>query len=94
MGAPPSLDDIPLEFQTDLAELDGFDDKALFTIATARQTPAEFDRYETLLANPSRSIEQQQKLDELRWNADHFMLRKAHAAALLRWRGHIVPATV
>ncbi|MDC0831535.1 type II toxin-antitoxin system death-on-curing family toxin [Geitlerinema sp. CS-897] len=63
-------------------------------IATARQTPAEFDRYERLLANPSRSIEQQQKLDELRWNADRFMLRKAHAAALLRWRGHIVPATV
>lgn len=28
------------------------------------------------------------ELERLREEADRFMLRKAHAAALLRWRGH------
>ena len=31
------------------------------------------------------------ELERLRLEADRFMLRKAHAAALLRWRGHTVP---
>ena len=91
VGAPPSLDDIPSEFQADLAELDRLDDNTLFAIATTQQTPTEFERYETLLNISSRTIAQQRELDELRFAADRLMLRKAHAAALLRWRGRTVP---
>jgi hypothetical protein len=32
------------------------------------------------------------ELDMLRREADRFMLIKAHAAVLLRWRGHDVPS--
>jgi hypothetical protein len=31
------------------------------------------------------------ELDRLTEEADLLMLRKAHAAALLRWRGHAIP---
>jgi hypothetical protein len=31
------------------------------------------------------------ELTELRIEADRFMLRKAQAAAILRWRGHLLP---
>ena len=31
------------------------------------------------------------ELKTLRWEADRFMLRKAQAAAILRWRGHLLP---
>jgi len=91
MGAPPDITDVPSEFQATLADLDGLDDSALFAIAAAQQTPEEFGHYETLLANPSRTPQQQQELDQLRFAADCLMLRKAHAAALLKWRGRIVP---
>ena len=94
IGAPPDIEDVLPEFQDALAELDRLDDNALFAIATSRQTPEEFEQYEVLLAQPSCTATQQQKLDELRFAADLFMLRKAHAAALLKWRGRIVPATL
>jgi hypothetical protein len=90
-GAPPDVADVPSEFQAALAELDSLDDNALFAIATSQQTSEEFERYEGLLANPSRTIAQQHELDELRFAADLWMLRKAHAAALLKWRGRVVP---
>lgn len=41
-------------------------------------------------ASDSLSANERQKLDSLRTEADRFMLCKAHAAALLKWRGVIV----
>ncbi|MEM6501105.1 MAG: hypothetical protein AAF685_04610 [Cyanobacteria bacterium P01_C01_bin.89] len=87
IGAPPGFDDVPAEFQTRLAELDGLEDGELFAIAATKQSPQEFARYETLLSLGDRSDAEQTELDSLRFEADLLMLRKAHAAALLRWRG-------
>lgn len=94
MGAPPSWEDAPAEFQTDLAALDCLDDDALWRIARSRQTETEMARYVTLLdqnANDVISDADRIELAQLRTEADRLMLRKVHAAALLRWRGHATP---
>ena len=91
LGSPPSWDDVPPEFQLDLAGLENMDDDALWVIARSRRGPAEFVRYDELLeknAEARLNAAERDELDRLREDADRFMLRKAHAAALLRWRGH------
>jgi hypothetical protein len=46
----------------------------------------------TRVAPPAKVLapEERAELEHLRHENDLFMLRKAHAAALLRWRGHPV----
>jgi hypothetical protein len=94
VGSPPSWEDVPAEFQADLAALDRLDDKALWQIARSQQSETEMDRYEDLLyknANDTLSPSEREELTGLRHEADRLMLRKAHAAALLRWRGYQLP---
>lgn len=94
VGSPPSWDDAPAEFQADLAALDRLDDEALWHIARSRKTEADMGRYQELLdknANGLLLAEECDELVQLRVEFDRFMLRKVHAAALLRWRGHQVP---
>jgi hypothetical protein len=91
LGSPPSWDDAPPEFQLDLAGLEKMDDDALWAIARSRGAAADFVRYDELLDRNAGGLLTAAELDELerlREEADRFMLRKAHAAALLRWRGH------
>jgi len=93
LGSPPAWDDVPPEFQLDIAGLDRMDDEALWKIAKSRKTAAEFARYEELLDRNAEGLltpEERAELQRLRHEHDLFMLRKAHAAALLRWRGHPV----
>ena len=94
IGSPPRWDDAPAEFQADLAALDRLDDAALWGIARSRMTEADMERYQELLdknANDTLVAEERDDLVSLRIEADRFMLCKAHAAALLRWRGYQVP---
>lgn len=49
VGSPPSWEDAPSEFQTDLAALDRLDDDALWSIARSRQTEHDLVRYTVLL---------------------------------------------
>jgi hypothetical protein len=94
VGAPPSWEDAPAEFQADLAALDRLDDTALWHIARRRQTAADMVRYQELLdknASDTLSDAERAELTQLRTAADRFMLRKVQAAALLRWRGHHMP---
>lgn len=95
VGSPPDWDNVPDEFKADLAALDRMEDEALWKIATARKTADDMARYDELLErNQSNTVTQDEKLEliTLRTEADRFMLRKAQAAVLLRWRGHNVPA--
>ncbi len=95
-GSPPGWDDVPAEFQADLAALDRLDDRSLWRIAGSRQTGADFVRYQALLdrnRNGTISDAERRELTELRIESDRLMIRKAHAAALLRWRGHQIPST-
>ncbi len=91
VGSPPAWDDAPPEFQTDLAAMDHLDDEALWKIVRSHKLPAEMERYDLLLKrNQSSALTETERLEliGLRTEADRFMLRKAHAAVLLRWRGH------
>jgi len=93
-GSPPRWDDAPAEFQADMAALDRLDDEALWRIARSRKTEADMERYQELLdknANGILSADERDELARLRVESDRFMLCKAHAAALLRWRGYQVP---
>lgn len=94
VGSPPGWDDIPAEFQADIAALDRLDDSALWRMARSKQPPSDRGIYQQLLdknANGALSSQEAQTLQQLRTEADRFMLCKAHAAALLKWRGHTVP---
>ena len=42
-------------------------------------------------ADDALSADDRIELEAQIFEADRFMLRKAHAAALLQWRGHAVP---
>ena len=61
-GLPPQWDDVPTEFQSDLAALDRLPDKWLWQIAHVRQSDEEMDRYEWLL---DRKAEGEITSDEL-----------------------------
>jgi hypothetical protein len=94
VGSPPRWDDVSAEFQPDLAALHHLDDGTLWKIARSYQREKEMAHYYMLLdknASDSLSANERQELDSLRTEADRFMLRKAHAAALLKWRGNFVP---
>jgi hypothetical protein len=90
------VEDLPAEIRSELAALDGLDDAALWEIARSRVEDAALARQDELLArNAEGSItaEERAEIERLREGQDRFMLRKAHAAALLRARGYrdVVP---
>ena len=93
VGSPPAWEDVPPEFQSDLAQMDRLSDDDLWHIVRLQQSATEVVRYDELLtgnrAGPLTDTERVE-LDDLRSAAERLMLRKAHAAATLRWRGHIV----
>ncbi len=93
-GSPPGWGDIPAEYQADLAALERLDDNSLWRIARAHKAESDFDRYQDLLdknRNGTISDSERIELNNLRAESDLFMIRKAHAADLLRWRGHKIP---
>lgn len=94
IGSPPRWDDAPAPFQAELAALDRLDDEALWDIARAEEPVGDIERYQELLdknANGTLSAAEREELERLRFESDRFMLRKAQAVALLRWRGHVIP---
>ena len=99
IGSPPTWDDIPAEFQADVAALDRLDDAALWRIARLRRSADEMREYQDLLdqqADGTLSDAEALRLSRLRRDYDRDMLRKAQAAAILQWRGHRIslPQTI
>ncbi len=65
----------------------------LWQIARSCKTVTDMERYNLLLegnSNGTLTSAERLELMTLRHDADLFMLRKAQAAVLLRWRGHQV----
>lgn len=94
VGRPPSWEDAPAEFQTDLAALDRLDDNSLWQIVRSNQLSQDMSTYQTLLdknANGTLTPDERNTLTQLRKDADRFMLKKAYAVDLLRWRGYAIP---
>lgn len=93
-GIPPDWSEAPADFQADLAALDRLSDDALWRVARSRRSESDAARLHELLeknAADALSAAEQLELDDQIAEADRLMLRKAHAAALLQWRGHAVP---
>ena len=93
-GSPPDWAQAPAEFQADLAALDRLNDDALWRIARSQRSDADAALLQKLLeknAADALTAAEQLELAAQVAEADRFMLRKAHAAALLQWRGHAVP---
>ena len=93
-GSPPDWSQAPAAFQADLAPLDRLGDDALWRIARSQRSEADAARLQELLkknADDALTAAERLELDAQVAEADRFMLRKAHAAALLQWRGHAVP---
>lgn len=91
VGSPPSWDDIPAEFQADCIALDKLPNDILQKIARSHKTEEEMSRYNQLLEkNTNHYLTETEKLElsNLKTEFDRFMLVKAHAACLLRWRGN------
>ncbi len=90
VGSPPEWSDVPAEFQADLQGLDALDDRALQELASAQKAESELERYDELLelnATGNLSTSERSELEALRKASERFMLQKAQAAVLLRWRG-------
>ena len=93
---PPSLDDVPANLRNDLLILQTLDDATLWAVARGKLPPAQQMRLEALLARNSASLlteAEQEELARLGEETDRLTLRKAHAYALLRWRGFPLPLT-
>jgi hypothetical protein len=91
IGSPPDWLNVPEEFQADLSALDKVEDETLWAVARSQKNPEQMRRYGELLnLKQERQLtsEETLELETLRLEGDRFMLRKAHAAALLRWRGY------
>ena len=93
-GSPPDWSQSPAAFQIDLAALDRLDDDSLWRVARSQRGAADMAPLQELLeknADDALTAEDRLDLESQIFEADRFMLRKAHAAALLQWRGHAVP---
>lgn len=93
-GLPPSLEHVPDRFRDDLKALNQLSDDILWDVADRDLAEAKAALYEQLLVKNQQgrlTEDEQQTLDTLREEADLLMLRRAYAAALLKWRGHRIP---
>lgn len=93
-GLPPSADDAPPPHREALRQLEALSDDELWSVLRVDIAPPVARRHVALLErNAARTLSQTQRgeLTRLREDADRRMLLRAHAAALLRWRGYSVP---
>ena len=92
---PPSIDDISPDLQHLVVDLQPLSDETLWEIVKAPLPPTQWRRHERLLKkaqNESLSVAEQSELDVLRTAADQYVTRRSYALALLKWRGHTLPA--
>jgi hypothetical protein len=92
---PPSIEQVSPEIQPELLKMQQLSDPELLSIAQTTVSLAQQQRHEELLVkNEDLDISdtEQQELANLRVAIDHLTVQKAFAWALLRWRGHRIPA--
>lgn len=94
LALPPSVEDLPLEYQREFIEMESLNDEELWKIAESKMPTGRQRRYSLLLrknqAGMLKNIEKQQ-LTDLGAEARKLTLRKAHAYAILKWRGYRIP---
>jgi len=92
---PPLLEDIPLEYQSDVYPLLEMGEKELQAEAQRVFSPNRWSEYEALLEKNQAgdlTVKEKTRLDILRRDADILMLRKGYAVVLLKLRGYEAPS--
>lgn len=93
---PPTVEeDLPQARRAELAAMAYLSDDALWPIAQSNMNRDKVALYDVLLdrqATGDLTHEGRQWLTQLRDEEEAFMLRKAHAYALLKSRGHELPS--
>lgn len=93
-NSPPAIDYAPLELQGELTAMQELTIEDLLTIAQNKVTESQQELHLQLLEkNQNNQLSESDKLllKFLRVSADYLMLKKAHAYALLRWKGYSIP---
>ena len=92
---PPVEDDLTPSLQAELKAMRRLSDSSLWDIAKGMMNPDKVALYDVLLErlqDQTLTPEGREWLARLREEADTLMLRKAHAYALLKSRGHTLPS--
>jgi hypothetical protein len=87
---PPAIETAPVEIQTELLTMQSLSVERLRQIAHSQIPSVQQERHLALLEQNQAgllTVEEQRELPELSLAADRLMLKKAHACAILRWRG-------
>ena len=94
-STPPTVEsDLPLALQIELKAMEALSDSALWAIAESMMNSDKVALYDVLLDRHQAgtlTAEGQELLTQLREESDCLMVRKAHAYALLKSRGHQLP---
>lgn len=92
---PPVEDELPQAIHAELQAMTFLSDDSLVQIASSTMNEDKVALYDVLLdrnQDGTLTAEGRKLLHDLRDEADALMLRKAHAYALLKSRGHQLPA--
>lgn len=92
---PPSLDDLSPDLRELVADMQLLSDEELWDIAKVPLPPQQWRRHQRLLRkaeNETLPVAEQEELEKLRTVTDQFVIRRSYALALLKWRGHTLPA--
>jgi len=87
---PPAIETAPVEMQAELLTLQTLSVDTLQQIAQSQILPEQQERHMLLLERNQEDLltaEEQRELQVLSLATDQLMLKKAHACAILRWRG-------
>ena len=87
---PPSIEDIPVEWQAEFSQLSSQSSEALMALVNDSAPGALWERHQYLLyQNQEGTISEleSQELTNLRDDMDRFVLKRSYAIALLKWRG-------
>lgn len=94
-AASPASEDLPPELQAELDMLAQQSDAELWSVARRTVAAGRRRTYDRLLEKNGAgtlTMGEREQLKEVREESERLMLQKAHAYALLRWRGHVLPA--
>ena len=92
---PPSPDDAPTDMRDDLRQLLKLSDDDLWAVASAPMDAKQWRRHKQLLRKNTAatcSEREQRELEGLRVATDRYIIRRSFALAVLKWRGHTLPA--
>ncbi len=90
---PPLIEDAPDEWRGDVADMEQFDDGALWKVAKESLPDQQWTRHQELLKrNQDGTLTENERneLERLRNMTDRFVFRRSYALALLKWRGHTI----